>query len=287
MERQYVDLHIHTQCSDGTDSIDEIFEKLKNNSIGIFSVTDHDTVDFYSSFDENKLAGVKLIPGVEFSCNVNGKRCHILGYGINTENKNLEKIIDKIKALRKSRFYKRLESLKDDFGIVLTDDEMAYLNSIDVVGKPHISHILIKRGLAQTVTEAMKKYLSKPLNGNDSVDDKCVIDVIKDAGGIPVWAHPLGGEDEKHLNEDDFTKRLEVLVAHGIKGMECFYSRYSQEEIDFLLEYAENYSLLVSGGSDYHGKLKNVEIGTLGVCEDCLKHCTEDNLSILGEICCL
>ena len=99
--------------------------------------------------------------------------------------------------------------------------------------------------------------------GNDKLDAKEAIAAIKAAGGIPVWAHPLGGEGERHLSKDEFEDQLDVLKCFGIQGLECFYSRYNKEEIDFLCNAADRNGLCKSAGSDYHGNVKSIEIGTL------------------------
>ena len=86
------------------------------------------------------------------------------------------------------------------------------------------------------------------------------INAIISAGGFPVWAHPLGGEGERHISPEEFYPRLEIMKKFGIKGLECHYSRYSKEEANFLVKCAEENGLLISGGSDYHGSNKDIPI---------------------------
>ncbi len=82
----------------------------------------------------------------------------------------------------------------------------------------------------------MRKYLDGCKTGNSRFDGDEAIQIIKNAGGIPVWAHPLGGEGEKHLSKEEFLPRLETMIASGIQGLECYYSRYNQEEIEILVK---------------------------------------------------
>lgn len=130
-------------------------------------------------------------------------------------------------------------------------------------GKPHIAGVIVKMGLAETVSGAIEKYMKNLPGDNDKLDAEKAIFAINTAGGIAVWAHPLGGEGEKHLSEEEFSAQLDLLVGYGIQGLECFYSRYGKNEISFLCGTADNNGLCKSAGSDYHGSVKNIEIGTL------------------------
>ena len=261
-----VDLHIHTCYSDGTDTSEELIKKLKTKSISVFSVTDHDTVDFYDNTDYGSLDGLRLITGVEFSCRTEVRKCHILGYGFDTNNKCIRELILKGQELRKSKLIKRLEYLEKECGIVFEQSDKDYLLAMKAAGKPHIAQLVVKMGLAETIGEAIEKYMKKLPGGNDKLDAKEAISAIKAAGGIPVWAHPLGGEGEKHLSKEEFENQFGLLKGFGIQGLECFYSRYNKEEIDFLCGVADSNGLCKSAGSDYHGSVKNIEVGTLS-CE--------------------
>ena len=109
----------------------------------------------------------------------------------------------------------------------------------------------------------MKKYLDACKTGNTRFDGREAIETIIQAGGIPVWAHPLGGEGERHLTAEEFLPRLGEMLKFGIQGLECYYSRYNFEEINFLLNCARENNLLISGGSDYHGINKDIPPGRL------------------------
>ena len=112
----------------------------------------------------------------------------------------------------------------------------------------------------------MQKYLDGIKTGNTRFSIEEAIDAIVTSGGIPVWAHPLGGEGEKHIAHEKFMPRLEKMIAYGIKGLECYYSRYTLEEVKFLITCANSNNLLISGGSDYHGTNKeNIQLAKLNV----------------------
>ena len=151
------------------------------------------------------------------------------------------------------------------WNIELTKEEIEWLYSRQSVVKTHLANILVKRGLAENNIEAMQKYLEGCKTGNTRFDGEEAINVIKAAGGIPVWAHPLGGEGEKHLNEKDFLPKLVTMIDCGIQGLECYYSRYSDSEIELLKKCANKYNLYITGGSDYHGTNKTVILGQLNV----------------------
>ena len=109
----------------------------------------------------------------------------------------------------------------------------------------------------------MKKYLDDCKTGNTKFDGEAAIKTIKKAGGIAVWAHPLGGEGEEHLSEEEFLPKLKTMIECGIQGLECYYSRYSIQEIEFLVKCAKENNLFISGGSDWHGTNKTVPLGRL------------------------
>ena len=119
--------------------------------------------------------------------------------------------------------------------------------------------------MAKDNIEAIKKYLDGCKTGNTRFDGEEAIETVKKAGGIAVWAHPLGGEGEEHLSKDEFLTKLQTMLACGIQGLECFYSRYSNEEISFLKECADKNGLFITGGSDYHGGNKTVALGQLNI----------------------
>lgn len=274
-----IDLHMHSTCSDGTDTPLVLIEKIKENQIDVFSVTDHDNAAFYTYAEGKVPTSIKLITGIEFSCVTEAGKCHILGYHMNLENEELKRAIEDTKKLRKEKLAVRLDFLEKTYGIIFSKEEREHLFSLSAAGKPHIAQILMRRGLAGSIDEAIKKYLKALPKGRDRIDAEKAIYAIAAASGTPVWAHPLGGEGERHLTTEEFQKQLAVLMHQGIRGIECFYSRYTGEEIRFLLAEAKKNNLLVSGGSDYHGTVKDIPIGKLSADE--AEAITEKELTII------
>ena len=257
------DLHLHSNNSDGSASVKELVETVIKSGIKIFALTDHDTVKGISNIEQFIPAEIKFIKGVELTCKTLDIKCHILGYGINPDNKDLTDLIELGKKLRRQKLETRITYLKDVWNIDLTKEELDWLYSRPSVVKTHLANILVNRGLSDNNVDAMKKYLDDCKTGNTKFDGEAAIETIKKAGGIPVWAHPLGGEGEKHLTKEEFLPKLKTMIDCGIQGLECYYSRYSILEIEFLIKCAQENNLFISGGSDWHGTNKTVPIGRL------------------------
>ena len=257
------DLHIHSNNSDGSDSIKDLAQKIEASDLDIFALTDHDTVEGCTEMRLVAPVGKKFIQGVELTSLCGEIKCHILGYGVDIENPELLALIEKGKVLRRKKLETRIQYLKDVWKLDLTKDELNWLYSRKSVVKTHLANILVKRGLASDNVSAMKKYLDNIKTGNTRFDGIEVINTIKNAGGIAVWAHPIGGEGEKHLTEKEFIPKLKTMLTFGIQGLECYYSRYNLYEIKFLVKCANDNNLFISGGSDYHGTNKNIPLGRL------------------------
>ena len=284
-----VDLHNHSKYSDGTDYDFQLIDNLKERGVTIFSVTDHDTVEFYKNLSVHeyfKLNGMRLIPGIEFSCKTELGKCHILGYGIDVDDVILTNTIMMTSALRNKKMINRLQFLEKEYGIIFDEKNKEYLARQESVGKPHIARILVDKGLAANINDAIEKYLSNiPHDEDDRIDAKMAIDAIIHAGGIPVWAHPLGGEGEKRLSEENLCTQMQCLLDKGIKGIEFYYSRYSLEDRKIIKSamFKTNCvgTLLLSGGSDYHGNVKNIKLGELSSDD---KYILGNSLSILTKL---
>ena len=259
-----VDLHIHTTASDGADTPGELAAKVAAAGLELFSVTDHDTVDGALEMEKFVPDGVKYIRGVEFSCLSPGGKCHILGYGYDPDHPAFRAALAEGRRLRMEKLDRRLEQLKIDHGIVLTDAERTWLLSRNSPGKPHLGRIIRDRGLAPDLDSAIRGFI-RDVPGRDRIEAQTAIGAITAAGGCPVWAHPLGGEGEKRLSSEKFENLLETLCGYGLRGLECRYSRYGRKESDFLLGHAAQRGLIATCGSDYHGtNKKDIELGQIG-----------------------
>lgn len=278
----FVDLHLHSRYSDGSDSVPQLVEKLIASGITTFSLTDHDTVRGIPELLRAAQGRTRAITGVEFSCLDGGDPCHILAYGFSENDPNILNLVEKGEAMRRKNFENRKNHLERAHGIFFTEEELAWLFSLPKIGKPHIARVLIARGLAKDTDEVIRRYLNGCKSSDVRLSAKEVITSILASGATPVWAHPLGGEGEEHLGKVDFLSLAARLVSYGIKGMECYYSRYQEDEIAFLLQQATEFGLAVSGGSDYHGENKTVLLGELQAGKPFTV--TENMLSVLNLI---
>lgn len=259
-----IDLHIHTTASDGSDSPEMLLQNLKRSGITTFAVTDHDTIDGALETEKLVTSGFRFILGIEFSCQSPAGKCHILGYGFDPDHPSFQAALNEGKALRQEKLETRIRYLRDKLGIELTREENQWLRSLQSPGKPHFGKIVMARGLADSIDIAIQKYINPCRVPRDRIAAETAVKAILAAGGLPVWAHPLGGEGEKRLTEDQFRSQLETLLGYGIRGLECHYSRYSREDAAFLTAQAGRHRLLISGGSDYHGTNKqNLSLGQL------------------------
>lgn len=276
-----VDLHVHSNFSDGSDTAQELAKNLADAGIKIFALTDHDTVDGCKEIAKYLDKDIVFIPSIELTCEHEDSRCHILGFNCNINNEELNNLIKKGRILRKNKLETRIKFLKDKWGIELTQEEKDWLYSRNSVVKTHVANVLVNRGLADNNVDAMKKYLKGCKTPNSKFDKREAISAIISAGGTPVWAHPLGGEGEEHISPELFFQRFEVMKSDGIQGLECYYSRYNDKEIDFLKTVAKNNNMFISGGSDYHGTNKDIELAKLNVDNRLID---SDNLSVLEKI---
>ncbi len=277
------DLHIHSNASDGTDSPQELLAKIIEAGINIFALTDHDTINgaLTLSLSMKTLTDrVTFIKGIEFSCiTANHHKCHILGLNYDESNHDFQTALRTGENLRHEKFHRRIDLLREKFAVTFTDEEIRSLLSIPGTGKPHIAKLLIQKGLADTITEAIERYINPCKTPNSRINAELAINAINSSGGIAVWAHPLGGEGERELQEQEFTQALGELLSYGIMGLECFYSKYELAKCEWLEDIALREKLFVSGGSDYHGKNKNITLGRLNA-ENI--YINPQRLSILG-----
>ena len=258
-----IDLHIHSNFSDGTDSISELLAKILESRINIFALTDHDTITGALKIRELIPANIKFFHGIEFSCIANNGKCHILGLNYDENNKIFQEALNIGENLRHEKFFKRVKLLRDKFSITFTDKEIDSLLKIPSVGKPHLANLIVSKGLANNITEAIKNFIDNCKTGIDRISAELAIKAIIKSGGAAIWAHPLGGEGESELSHGKFINLLNELISYGINGLECYYSKYSLGKCESLAEIAREKNLFISGGSDYHGKNKAIPLGKL------------------------
>ena len=258
--KKLIDMHTHTNYSDGDYSPTELIELAKKQNIKILGITDHDTLEGIKNVPKN-IKNLKIIPGIELTAKVPKGRMHILGYNIDINNEELNDKMSWLKDKSTNSVISLIEQLKKDYKIYFTHEEIKELiNANHNLGRPDLARLLIKKGYVKTVQEAFDKYLiaayDKTRKVNKNLKPEECIKLILNSGGIPVLAHP-------HSLELD-NKKLEILIRkmikQGLKGIEVYHSDHTKEKEEFYLYLANKYKLLISGGSDYHGPITKPDI---------------------------
>lgn len=263
-----IDLHIHSTASDGSLSPIEILNLAKDLNLGAIAITDHDTIDGAKDAIACGIPpSLKFLTGVEISAEpppsfpFSGS-LHILGYAIDLNDTFLNQTLSVLQESRKNRNPRILELLSN-LGIELTLDEVRNKVGDCQLGRPHIAQLMVAKGYVKSVDEAFKQYLG---NGKAAYVDKyrieCAraIEIIINAGGIPVLAHP-------YLIPMKSEKMLEALIVSlkemGLKGIESYYPEHPPNLIRRYNEMAKGYNLLITGGTDFHGSIKpEIQMGS-------------------------
>ena len=260
-----IDMHMHTNYSDGELSPDELIKLAIERNIGTMAITDHDTLNGIKTVDKSKYPNINIINGIELSVKVDKGRMHILGYGIDLNSKILNDKLDELKTNSINHVISIYEQIKKDYGIRFNyDDLIEMFNANHNLGRPDLAKLCIKYGLANSVQDAFDKYLidahNKIRGRSKGLSYSECIELINNSGGIPVLAHPKSLE----LSEKEFLILLRNMIKCGLKGIEVYHSSHNKEEMEYYLSVANEYNLLVSGGSDYHGNIvkPGVELGT-------------------------
>lgn len=267
--KKIIDMHTHTNYSDGDLSPQELIKLAIDKRIGTLAITDHDTIEGIKTIDRNSDlivdSGIKIINGIELSAKTYKGRMHILGYGIDLNDKELNKKMIDLKDNSINSLLSIMEQIKRDYGIRFSyEDIKELINANHNLGRPDLAKLCVKYGYATTSQDAFDKYLidahNKTRQTSKGLQYQECLELITNSGGIPVLAHPKSLE----LSEKDFLILLKEMISCGLKGIEVYHSSHSKEEMTYYLEIAKKYNLLISGGSDFHGKTikPDIELGT-------------------------
>jgi 3',5'-nucleoside bisphosphate phosphatase len=264
------DLHIHTTASDGLFSPEEVVRMAKDTGLRAIAITDHDTVGgvAQAAVAAAKL-GMELVPGIEISTLADGQDVHVLGYFVDTEQEWFLKRLQSLRNTRVERNRKIIEKL-NELGIAITWEEVQAkkrgASPEKNIGRPHIAELLVDKGVVRSMDEAFERYLGK--DGAAYVTTKRItpfeaIDLIKEAGGVPVLAHP-------GLYENDAL--VEEIISHGLAGLEVYHPDHDEERTERYRKMAERHGLIITAGSDFHGErhgsMFHAPIGTKTVAYD-------------------
>jgi 3',5'-nucleoside bisphosphate phosphatase len=266
-----IDLHCHSTASDGLLRPADLVEKARALGLATIALTDHDTV---AGIDEAKHAAepdLEVIPGIELSSNVDGVEIHLLGYFVDPTSPELlahgawcreqrvervERIIDRLSAL----------------GIEIHPADIFERAGTGTVGRPHVARELIDRGYADSIPDAFHRFLGSGRSAyvpRTNVSPRQAIEIIRRAGGVVVMAHPLAVRN--------YVSRLPNLIEEGLAGLEAHYGEYDESTRRHLAAVADDFRLIATGGSDYHGDgyKEGRGLGTVAVPEEAVTRLRE------------
>lgn len=261
----YIDLHMHTAVSDGTDSPEQLLARVKEAGLRYFSVTDHDALRACTEIAALLTpSDPRFITGVEFSCRDGHGKYHILGYRYDPDAEPIRAVIETGHGYRLKKLRMRLDFLRNNLHMPLSEEDERALFALPNPGKPHVANLMVRDGYAPDRNTAIRNYLDLLEIADDYVRPEEAIGGILGAGGIPVLAHPCYGDGDQLILGDELDERVRRLVGYGLSGLEAFYSGFSEKLRDEVLTLAERYGLYVTAGSDYHGGNKMIRPGDTG-----------------------
>ena len=257
-----IDLHTHTNFSDGSFSPAALVELAHKKGLNILAITDHDTTDgLAEAMEAAQALPLELIPGIELSTEFQGRETHMLGYFIDPADPQFQARLERLRATRLDRIRHILERLHS-LNVEISLTEVEQVAGSGTIGRPHIAQVLIDKGYVKGMKEAFERFLGG--RGAAYVrrvvpEAAEIIGWISDAGGIPILAHPYW----EGLNANETVVSCRTMVDQGLRGLEVFYGTFSARQISSNLHLARQFDLLVTGGSDFHGTFKpEISIGT-------------------------
>jgi predicted metal-dependent phosphoesterase TrpH len=251
-----VDLHIHTTASDGRFSPAEIVRKSVERGLTIIAIADHDTVNGIEPAlaAAETFPGLELIPAVEISVDVPRGEVHVLGYYIDYTDTGLKA---KLEVLRQSRVTRAqgIIARLGDLGIHIDWQRVSELAGDGAIGRPHVAQAMLEKGYISSLKEAFINYIGRggpAYVEREKLTPAEAVKLILWAQGLPVLAHPFTVDNPEAL--------VIELKEIGLVGIEAYYAEYASDRVSTLVRLADKYSLIATGGSDYHGLDESNEV---------------------------
>src|SRR6266480_1108064 len=246
----YIDLHTHSTESDGVYSPTELLHRAKDIGLKVLALTDHDTT---GGLDEAAAAaaelGIDFIPGIEINTDVGGGEVHMLGYFVEYQRQPFQSILKVLRDARERRGERMVELLNEQ-GINISWERVREIAE-GAVGRPHVAQALLEAGYVQTIGEAFDKYIGTGCYAyvpRYKLTPEDAVYLIASANGLPVIAHPL-----ELPGLEELRNWLPGLCEAGMVGLETYYGTYTPENERELLALANEYNLIPTGGTDFHG----------------------------------
>ncbi len=260
-----IDLHTHSTASDGTCTPTEIVERACALNLAAVALTDHDTLhgipEFLAAAEQKD---IRAIPGVELSARwpTGSNEIHIVGLFVDYKNTELIQFLAEVNEKRNHRnseMVRRLNNLRFD----ITIEEIEACSDGGSIGRPLVARLLVEKGYFDTIPDVFEYCLRRGMPGyvaRELPSPKTCIDMIHNAGGVAIWAHPV----YKRKNERVYVRTmLDALTELNLDGVETHCSVFSEQQQKMVAEFAERYKLIPSGGSDFHGTNQpSIQLGT-------------------------
>lgn len=258
-----IDLHVHSNKSDGTLTPSQLVEHAVKKGISAFALTDHDTTD---GLDEaiHASAGqpVTVVPGIEFSTCYEGKDIHVLGLFIDYKAPVFLSALEEFIASRTRRNETMCRKLREYTHIEITYEKLCRAFPGAVITRAHYARYLLTHGVVASMPEAFERLIGEQAPcfvPREKVTPIQAVRLIREADGIPVLAHP----PLYHMSDARLSGLVRILTENGLAGIEALYSTYTPGEEIHMKSLASQYGLLITGGSDFHGAHKpGIEMGT-------------------------
>ena len=239
-----VDFHSHTNASDGTLPALELIALMRARGVGVFSITDHDTLDAYATFDR-MAQDATVITGVEINTSYRGNDVHVLGYRLPLHDTRLTRLLKDHRAARRTRAHAMVAKLQAAGAPITFEMVASEAAEGAALGRPHVAKALVRHGVVKDIEAAFRQWLTWGKPGHvpqDHITPQLAIRLIHEAGGVAVLAHPGRLQDETIIDE----------LGPSLDGLEVFYPKHSSAQIHFYRGKAAQYGLVMSGGSDFH-----------------------------------
>ena len=244
-----IDLHTHSNHSDGTLTPIQLVQKANERGLEIISLTDHDSVNgIKEAAAYAKELGMEVVTGLEISTDLDDKEIHLLAYFIDIEHEELQKYLSFFRDERMHRAKRIVQKLRN-LGLSIKLDDVIDRAQNSAIGRPHIAYALVDLGIIQNYQQAFEKYIGDggpAFERKIHVSPQSALKLINDAGGLSFIAHP--GYMKENL--------ILSLIKAGVDGIECVHPAHSENQVQFYRGIVNQYCLLESGGSDFHGGKK-------------------------------
>lgn len=256
-----VDLHVHSNASDGTLTPSEVVQLAKETGLTAMALTDHDTVDgIAEAVAAGKKYNIEVISGVELSCAYIAKEIHIVGLFVDCGNARFLAELKRLKETRSAR-NEQMAAKCREHGLNITVEELLNEYPDAVITRAHFASCLLKKGYVSSVKDAFDRYLNDHgpcFVPRYKMPCEETIELIHDAGGVAILAHPILYK----LGNSELEKLVKYLTGYGLDGIEALYSTYTPSDETLIRKLARENGLLISGGSDFHGANKpHIQLG--------------------------